>query len=101
MCVYMCLLPPLSAMSSQRLEYCLHLNWQKPRKRYEEGKYTGCSYGYGEWPPYSGLRDCPVCKGPGTLTAAVGGAPAAAATALWPQPLPDHANSCTRLSWAT
>jgi len=32
-----------------------------PGIQVEEGKFTGCAYGYGDRPPYSGPRDCPVC----------------------------------------
>jgi hypothetical protein len=31
----------------------------------DDGQYTGCPYGYGDLPPYTGPRDCPVCKGSG------------------------------------
>lgn len=30
-----------------------------------DGKYTGCAYGYGEWQPFTGACDCPVCNGSG------------------------------------
>ena len=30
-----------------------------------DGNFTGCSYGYGDLPPYTGPRDCPQCNGSG------------------------------------
>ena len=30
-----------------------------------DGNYTGCAYGYGDLAPFTGPRDCPVCKGSG------------------------------------
>jgi hypothetical protein len=30
-----------------------------------DGNYTGCAYGYGDVPPFTGPRDCPVCNGSG------------------------------------
>ena len=30
-----------------------------------DGNYTGCAYGYGDVPPFTGPCDCPVCNGSG------------------------------------
>jgi hypothetical protein len=30
-----------------------------------DGDYTGCAYGYGDMPPFTGPRDCPVCEASG------------------------------------
>jgi hypothetical protein len=31
----------------------------------EPGRYTGCGYGYGDLPPFTGPCDCPTCNGSG------------------------------------
>lgn len=33
--------------------------------RIGDGNYTGCAYGYGDAPPFTGPRDCPTCNGSG------------------------------------
>jgi ribosomal protein S27E len=38
-----------------------------------DGNYTGCAYGYGDMPPFTGPRDCPVCEGSGIEPDAVVG----------------------------
>ena len=30
-----------------------------------DGNFTGCSYGYGDCPPFTEPRDCPICHGSG------------------------------------
>jgi hypothetical protein len=30
-----------------------------------KGRYSGCAYGYRDWAPFSGPRDCPVCNSSG------------------------------------
>src|SRR4051794_3328483 len=35
-----------------------------------DGEFTGCAYGYGDIPPFSGPRDCPTCNGSGLEGAA-------------------------------
>jgi hypothetical protein len=36
------------------------------------GDYTGCAYGYGEVPPFTGPCDCPRCNGSGIEGGVIG-----------------------------